>query len=256
MPTPTARRPTAGAARAGASDMQGLLTAALEDPWGALGAILDGPLHPGGRAATADLLDRADVGEGTRLLDIGCGAGTALEQARDRGAAVVGVDRSPDSVSGTAAVRGDLASLPVAADTVDVALAECVLCLAGDLDGAVADVANTLKPGGRLALSDVVVDGDLPTLPDAIERTLCLTGDRRRERLVDTVEAAGLAIVDRRDHPEDLLKMRDRVRSAIDYERFLGVMGQRGDRLLGGVHELEDAVEDGRVGYLSIVAEA
>ncbi|WP_435064622.1 class I SAM-dependent methyltransferase [Halobaculum sp. EA56] len=236
--------------------MRGLLTAALENPWGALGTVLGGPLHPGGREATADLLDRAGVGEGTRLLDVGCGAGTALAQARDRGATAAGIDRSPDRVPGTATVRGDLAALPVADGAVDVALAECVLCLADDLDGALADVARTLAPEGRLALSDVVVDGDLPALPGVIERTLCLDGDRRRERLVDAVEDAGLTVVDRRDHPEDLLEMRDRVRAAVDYETLLGAMGERGERLLDGVHDLEEAVEDRRVGYLSLVAEA
>jgi hypothetical protein len=42
----------------------------------------------------------------------------------------------------------------------------------------------------------------------------------------------------------------------VDYERLLGSMGDRGQRLLDGIDELERAVEDGRIGYVSIVATA
>ena len=71
------------------------LTLALENPWTTLDALLDGPLHPGGAEATATLLDRAGVSDGTRLLDVGCGAGDALTRARNRGATAVGLDRNP-----------------------------------------------------------------------------------------------------------------------------------------------------------------
>jgi arsenite methyltransferase len=234
--------------------VQGLLSAAVENPWGALDTILDGPLHPGGRTATAELLDSAAVGSDTRLLDVGCGAGTALEQARGRGASAVGLDTDPGGSGET--IRGDLGRLPLAANSVDVVLAECVLCLADDLDAALADTVRVLDPEGRLALSDVVVEGPLPELPSVIERTLCLDGDRRPERLLGAIERAGLTVEERRDRSEDLLSMRDRVAASVDYERLLGSMGDRGQRLLDGIDELERAVEDGRIGYVSIVATA
>jgi cyclopropane fatty-acyl-phospholipid synthase-like methyltransferase len=60
------------------------LDALASNPWGTLEAVPDGPLHPGGRAATERLLDRADVGPGSRLLDPGCGAGGAVAAARSR----------------------------------------------------------------------------------------------------------------------------------------------------------------------------
>ncbi len=233
--------------------MQNPLDAALANPWGALRRVLGDPLHPGGTDATRRLLDRADVGADTRLLDAGCGAGEALELARDRGARAVGLDQDP---SGSGTVRGDLAALPVRGHSVDVVLSECVLCLADDLDAALAESRRVLDPGGRLALSDVVVDGDVPDLPDPVARALCLTGKRERGALLERIEAAGFTVGEVKDHREDLLAMRDQVDDAVDYEGLLGLFGARGDRLLSGIDELETAVEDGRISYVSLVATA
>lgn len=58
-----------------------------------------------------------------------------------------------------------------------------------------------------------------------------------------------------RDHREDLLAMQERVQDRVDYEELLGLLGEQGQRLLEGIHEAEAAVEDGRIGYISVVAE-
>jgi SAM-dependent methyltransferase len=230
--------------------MSTLLDAMLANPWATLDRLVDGPLHPGGRDATADLLDRADVGEGTRLLDVGCGAGDALALASDRGAEAWGLDRSPGA---DRAVRGDAATLPLRGDSVDVVLAECVLCLT-DLPRALSEAKRVLADGGRLALSDVVIAGERPDISDELARAFCLTGARQRDHLFERVDEAGFTVEHTRDHREDLLAMRDRVGERVDYEGLLGAMGERGRHLQQGVADLEAAVEDGRVGYVSVVA--
>jgi len=233
------------------------LGAALSDPWSTARAVLGEPLHPGGPEATAALLDRAGVGAGTRLLDAGCGAGGAVALARDRDATAVGLDRDPvaDGARDTRVVRGDLTRLPVADASVDVVLAECVLCLSPDLARSLAECRRVLADGGRLAISEVVTQGDPPEVPDPIAEALCLTGDRGRDHLLARIEAAGFAVREVRTHRADLLAMRDRAAEQVDYERLLPALGERGRRLLDGVHALEDAVEDGRVGYVSLVAD-
>ena len=232
--------------------MTGLLDAALANPWSTLDTMLEGPLHPGGTDATAELLDRADVGPGTRVLDVGCGAGEALPVARDRGADAVGVDPAPDA---DRAIRGDATALPLGESRVDVVLAECVLCLT-DLPTALGEARRVLAPDGRLAVSDVVVEDDGPPIPDAAAEALCLSGARSRDRLRSAVAAAGFEVRELTDHHDDLLAMRDRLTDRVDYEGLLGLLGQRGQRALDAIETLETAVENGEVSYVSIVADA
>jgi arsenite methyltransferase len=232
--------------------MDGLLDAALANPWGTLDTFLDGPLHPGGTEATARLLDRAGVGSGTRVLDVGCGAGHALTVARERGADAVGIDPSPET---DRAIRGDAMALPVRDDCVDVLLAECVLCLT-DLPVALAEAHRVLDDGGRLALSDVVVADDGPAIPDPVAGALCLDGARSRDRLRANLTDAGFEVQSVDDHHDDLLAMRDRVTDRVDYEGLLGLMGERGRRALDAIETVERAVERGEVSYVSVVAAA
>lgn len=229
------------------------IDAALSDPWGTMDSFVDGPLHPGGRAATEALLDRAGVGAETRLVDVGCGAGDALALARERGATAVGVDRDP---AVERSVRGDMGRLPFRDGSADVVLSECVLCLSDSLPAALAETRRVLGPGGRLALSDVVVDGNLPDVPDSVAEAFCLTGTRDRDALLTAVGNAGYVVEGTRNHREDLLAMRDDLTEQVDYRGLLSLLGKRGQRALDAIDTLERAVEDGTVSYVSIVATA
>ncbi|MXR51538.1 methyltransferase domain-containing protein [Halovenus sp. WSH3] len=230
--------------------MQGLIETALSNPWATLDRLLDGPLHPGGRESTERLLDRARVDGGTRLLDAGCGPGEAVEAARERGVEPVGVDLDPPA----GGVRGDLAALPIRTDAVDVVLAECVLCLLSERGAVFGEFDRVLAPGGRLAVSDVVVEDSAPDLPDPVLEVLCLTNATDRASFVAEIERAGFTVESTTDHHDDLLAMRDEVTSKVDYEAMLGLMGDRGARISGYLDSLETAVENGEISYVSLVA--
>jgi len=227
----------------------------LSDPWTALETVLGGSLHPGGEEATIDLLDRADVSEGTRLLDAGCGAGNSLELARDRGTSAVGLDADPRGDEG---VCGDINHLPFEDSAFEAYLSECTVCLSSDLSVALTEAHRVLEEGGRLALSDVTVDDghDVSGLPDAVVEALCLGGDRSEESILNRIGESGFEVEDVKGHREDLLGMRDKLKESFDYEKLLALMGDRGERIREGAKGFEEAIEEGDVGYVSVVATA
>ncbi len=95
-----------------------------------------------------------------RVLDLGCGEGQLGRLVGADGApAVVGVDRAWNQIveavargGGVHCVQGDAAALPLADRSFDAVVASLVLEHLEDLDGAVAEVARVLGPGGRFVL--------------------------------------------------------------------------------------------------------
>lgn len=240
-----------------ASEPKNPVRVALSNPWTALETVLDGSLHPGGEEATVELLDRADVSEGTRLIDAGCGAGNSVALARERGAFAVGIDREPRGDEG---VCGDINHLPVEDSAFEVYLSECTICLSSDLSVSLSEAHRVLETGGELALSDITVEEsyDLSHLPDSVTEALCLGGDRSKDGILRTLRESGFSVdeSDLKDHREDLLKMRDRIKERIDYSQLLALMGDKGERIREGASRLEEAIEERSVGYVSIVATA
>jgi SAM-dependent methyltransferase len=150
----------------------------------------------------------AGIRPGETVLDLGSGAGVdAFIAAGEVGAdgRVIGVDMTPEMISlarenaakgGHDNVEfrlGEIEHLPVAEETIDVVLSNCVINLVPDKSAAFAEVARVLKPGGRFCISDVVSYG---TLPDEIRQSVemytgCVAGAMERGAYLDLIEAAG-----------------------------------------------------------------
>jgi SAM-dependent methyltransferase len=104
------------------------------------------------------VLRSAPVEEGTRVLDVGCGAGRFCRMAADRGAVVAGLDATPEFVEiARSRVRGadlrvgDMRSLPWEEDAFDLVTGFNSFFIAGDMVGALREAARVTRPGGRVA---------------------------------------------------------------------------------------------------------
>ncbi|MGH6961468.1 MAG: methyltransferase domain-containing protein, partial [Dongiaceae bacterium] len=119
----------------------------------------------------------AGIRPGDTVLDLGSGAGVDVFLAAKAVGAeghVIGVDMTPEMIARAwnKAVKGnyrnvefrlgDIEALPVAGDSVDVVISNCVINLVPDKRRAYAEIYRTFKPGGRFSISDVVTYGAVP----------------------------------------------------------------------------------------------
>jgi SAM-dependent methyltransferase len=89
---------------------------------------------------------------------------------------------------------GDIESMPVDDSSVDLVISNCVLNLVPDKAKAFSEIVRVLKPGGRLAVSDIVLDGPLPDALLASEGAYCscISGAIGRHEYLAKLAAAGL----------------------------------------------------------------
>jgi arsenite methyltransferase len=149
---------------------------------------------------------------GETVVDLGSGAGfDCFLAARrvGRTGRVIGVDMTPEMVTkargnasrvGATNVEfrlGEIEHLPVPDATVDVILSNCVINLSPDKAAVFGEAFRVLKPGGRLAISDVVAVRPMPReLADSLEAlTGCIAGSASTERLQTLLTEAGFEAV-------------------------------------------------------------
>jgi arsenite methyltransferase len=233
--------------------------------------LLGESFHPGGSELTSELARSLRLAPGAVVADIGSGPGTsAVQLARETGCRVVGIELAPASVAeakqrataaGVAArvefLQGDAEALPLPDASIDGVLSECALCTFPDKRAAARELARVLRPGGRLALSDMTAAQK--RLPEGLRSlsawVACIGGAERLDALVRLLEEAGLAI-ERAEQRDGLLaELLERIEARLRAARMLalpGLDGQigRGLQLAGAARA---ALTRGELGYAVIL---
>lgn len=171
---------------------------------------------PDGESAVSygcgDPITLASLQPGQTVLDLGSGAGLdcffAAKKVGETGH-VIGVDMTPEMIerARSSAKRlnltnvefrqGYLEDLPVENNTVDVIISNCVINLSPDKSKVFGEAFRVLRPGGKLAVSDIVTDG---LLPEPIKQSLsawagCVAGAIEAEDYIGMMKAVGFTDV-------------------------------------------------------------
>jgi len=150
----------------------------------------------------------ASLKEGETVLDLGSGMGLdcfiASKKVGEKGK-VIGVDMTPEMIDKARENArkgnyknvefrlGEIESLPVADSTVDVIISNCVINLSPDKKRVFEEAFRTLKPGGRLMISDIVL---LKGLPETIKKSKkayigCVAGAVMKDEYIALMREAG-----------------------------------------------------------------
>jgi arsenite methyltransferase len=151
----------------------------------------------------------ADLHEGVTVLDLGSGAGADVLISARRVAPsgrASGLDMTDEmlelaranareaGVTNVEFVKGYIEEIPLADESVDVVISNCVINLAADKRRVLRETARVLTSGGRFAVSDVIADPDMDeaTRSDMREWTGCIAGALTRDQFEQALTDAGL----------------------------------------------------------------
>jgi arsenite methyltransferase len=150
----------------------------------------------------------ANLKEGETVLDLGSGAGIdvflAAQKVGPKGK-VIGVDMTQEMVKRAKVTAtkhgyknvefrlGEIEALPLEDETADIIISNCVINLAPDKLKVFKEAHRVLKPGGRLMVSDLVTEGELP---DAVKKSFaawaeCIAGALEKSDYISKIEKAG-----------------------------------------------------------------
>ncbi len=155
----------------------------------------------------------ASLKEGETVLDLGSGPGfdcfLAAEKVGENGK-VIGVDMTPEMLekarenaakgnySNVDFRLGEIENLPVADNSVDVVISNCVINLSPDKESVFKETFRVLKPGGRIMISDVVLSKELPDFVKNSDEAYvgCISGATLKDEYLKTIENAGFKEVE------------------------------------------------------------
>ncbi len=150
----------------------------------------------------------AKIKKGDTVIDLGSGAGNdcfiARQETGETGK-VIGIDFTPAMIEKARANaeklqfnnvefrQGDIEKMPVTANVADVVVSNCVLNLVPNKNGVISEIFRVLKPGGHFSISDIVLQGNLPSkIQEAAEMYAgCVSGAVQKAEYLQLIEQNG-----------------------------------------------------------------
>jgi 2-polyprenyl-3-methyl-5-hydroxy-6-metoxy-1,4-benzoquinol methylase len=186
-----------------------------------------------------------DLQPGETVLDLGSGGGIdVLLSAKRVGPTgkAYGLDMTDDmlalarenqkqaGVTNVEFLKGEIENIPLPDNSVDVIISNCVINLSADKDRVLREAFRVLKPGGRFAVSDVVVRG---SIPEAVRKSMllwvgCIAGALEESEYIAKLTGAGF---------EDATVEPTRVYSVEDARQFLTEAGVDVDAIAPQVND-------------------
>jgi ubiquinone/menaquinone biosynthesis C-methylase UbiE len=166
--------------------------------------------------------DLADLKKGEYVVDLGSGSGMdaffAALQVGD-GGEVIGIDMTPEQLAKANTLRDQygfhqvvfhksyIETLPVIPESMDVVISNGVINLSGQKSSVFQEASRVLKPGGRLALSDIVTMRQLPEsiCCNATLWAACIGGAMQKDDYYTLINNAGLKLVEEKVNPYEFL---------------------------------------------------
>ena len=167
----------------------------------------------------------ASLKEGETVLDLGAGAGfdcfLAAQKVGKKGK-VIGVDMTPEMIEKARENAkkgkyenvefrlGEIENLPVADNSVDIIISNCVINLSPDKKSVFKEAFRVLKPGGRFMISDLVLLNELPdSVRNSIEAYIsCLAGAIKKDEYLEIIKTVGfhdVKVIDETLYPAEYL---------------------------------------------------
>jgi SAM-dependent methyltransferase len=170
-------------------------------------------------AGVGYFLDLAAIVPGEVVLDLGSGSGTdafLAALAAGEGGRAIGIDMTDEQLAKANGLaeeagianaefrKGQIENPPVAPGSIDCVISNGVVNLSPDKPAVFAAAAAALRPGGRLAIADIVSAKQLPegVTCDASLWAACIGGAMQRDLYLETIEAAGFEIAEVRENDQ------------------------------------------------------
>jgi arsenite methyltransferase len=195
-------------------------------------------------AGVGYFFDLADLSEGESVIDLGSGSGMDVLFAALRvgaSGAVIGIDFTAEQLEKARILaseagfdqvefrEGRIESLPVEDESFDCVISNGVINLSPEKERVFAEAARVLRPGGRLAIADIVSEQQLKEsiVCDVDLWASCIGGAAQEDAYRDAIEGAGLRVDEIKENPYEFISERARDASAKYGVRSVSVLATK-----------------------------